>query len=115
MINARIEIDVDEIMDKHQLKGQAQKYFTQECVKAINLYVPYKSGTLKDLDVTIGETSISYFAPYAKKQYYTNKGNGIGGVNKGGLRGPHWDKRMWNDKQDEILDKVCSKVGGRRV
>lgn len=116
-MKVRIKIDsTNDILTKRKLgkNGEAQQMFTRECAKAMNLYVPYKSGTLKDLDVKVNIDNVTYFAPYARRQYSTNKGNGIGGVNKGGLRGKMWDKRMWNDKGNEIVNKVCNFVGGRR-
>ena len=109
-MNSRIQINsTDEILAKRKLEknGPAQQFFTKECAKAMNLYVPFKRGILKDIDVKINVNNITYFAPYAERQYYTNKGNL-------GLRGKMWDKRMWIDNKDNIVNKVCNFVGGRR-
>lgn len=117
-MKVRIQIDsTSNILAKRKLgkNGPAQQMFTKECAKAMNNYVPYKSGTLKDINVKINIDNVTYFAPYAAKQYYLNKGNGIGGINNGGLRGKMWDKRMWADNKDTIINKVCSFIGGRRV
>ena len=114
----RIEINsTDNILAKRKLgeNGEAQEFFTKECAKAMNPYVPFKSGTLKDLDMKINKDNIVYYAPYARKQYFTNKGNGKGGVNHGGLRGKLWEKRMWADNGETIVEKVCSLVGGHRL
>jgi len=63
--------------------------------------------------ITIDTDKITYNAPYAAKQYYTNKGNGKQGTSKGGLRGKMWDKRMWIDKGDNIVKTIAEFVGGK--
>lgn len=114
--NIRIKMDdTGKILLKRYLNkdGQAQEKFTKECAKWMNNYVPYKDGRLKDMDVEIETSKVIYHAPYAKKQYYTNKGNGKQGVSLGGLRGKYWDKRMWSDKGNDIIKSVAQFVGGR--
>lgn len=116
-MDVRIEINsTKDILAKRKLQdgGPAQQLFTKECALCFNNYVPFKSGTLKDLDVKINVDNIVYYAPYARKQYYENKGNGIGGVSRNGRRGKLWDKRAWADHGEEIIDKVASFVGGKR-
>lgn len=93
--------------------GKAQVLFTKECAKEFNNYVPFKTGRLKDMDIELQADKIIYSAPYARKQYYTNAGNGIGGTNRGGLRGKHWDKRMWISRGNEIVKSVADFVGGK--
>lgn len=93
--------------------GRAQSMFTQECAKEMNPYIPYLSGQLKDQDVQIGVSSITYSAPYAKRQFFSNQGNGIGGTSQGGIRGMRWDTRMWVSKGDKIVTTIASLVGGK--
>lgn len=93
--------------------GAAQVFFTKECKKAFNNFVPYDTGRLKDMMVTIKTSSIIYSASYAKKQYYTNRGLGKQGTSKGGIRGKYWDKRGWISKGDNIVKTVAGFVGGR--
>lgn len=93
--------------------GRAQNMFTQECAKEMNPYIPYLSGQLKDQDIQIGASSITYLAPYARKQYYNNKGNGINGTSSGGIRGMRWAPRMWITRGDMIVAKIASLVGGK--
>ena len=93
--------------------GQAQIKFTKEVAKACNNYVPFKTGRLKDMMITLQADKIIYNAPYSKRQYYTNKGNGAQGTNLGGLRGKYWDKRAWADKGDGIVQTIADFVGGR--
>ena len=75
--------------------------------------VPYKTGRLKDMMVEIQTSKVIYKAPYARKQYYTNKGLGKQGNSVGGLRGKFWDKRMWNDRGNDIVKSIAQFVGGR--
>jgi hypothetical protein len=93
--------------------GKAQSMFTQECAKEMNPYIPYLSGQLKNQDVQINVNSITYSAPYARKQYFSNKGNGINGTSSGGIRGMRWAPRMWVTRGDKIVDKIASLVGGK--
>ena len=115
---ARVRIKMDDtgrILLKRALNkdGKAQEKFTKEVAKYSNNYVPYQTGRLKDMMVEIKTSKIIYNAPYAKKQYYTNKGNGKQGTSLGGLRGKMWDRRMWQDKGNEIVKSIAQFVGGR--
>ena len=92
--------------------GAAQVKFTKECAKNMNNFTPYLSGRLKDMMVVINEDNVTYNAPYAAKQYYTNAGNGTQGTSVGGLRGKQWAPRMWTTKGDEIIRTISSFVGG---
>ena len=106
---------VQKILLKRYLNknGQAQQRFTQECEKQMNPYVPFKRGVLKDLSVKINEGNITYRAPYARKQYYTNAGQGKQGMFQGGLRGKHWDKRMWQQRGKGVVKTIANFVGGK--
>lgn len=75
--------------------------------------VPYDTGNLKDLSVTIETKKIIFNAKYAKVQYLNNKGMGKQGTSLGGLRGAKWDKRMWVQRGDEIVQSVAKFCGGR--
>ena len=112
----RIQMDnTQKILLKRSLNkdGQAQEFFTKECAKFMNNYVPFKTGRLKDMMVQIETSKVIYNAPYSRKQYYTNKGLGKQGTSLGGLRGKQWDRRMWNNRGDEIVKSVAQFVGGR--
>jgi len=115
---ARVRIKMDDtgrILLKRALNkdGKAQEKFTKEVAKYSNNYVPYQTGRLKDMMVEIKTSKVIYNAPYAKKQYYTNKGKGKQGTSIGGLRGKFWDRRMWQDKGNEIVKSIAQFVGGR--
>lgn len=91
--------------------GKAQALFTRECAKEMNDFVPFYTGRLKDISVTIGADYVKYSTPYARKQYYTNSGKGI--KNHSGLRGKLWDKKMWNNKGPTIVENIANFIGGR--
>lgn len=115
---ARVRIKMDDtgrILLKRALNkdGKAQEKFTKECAKWMNNYVPFQSGRLKDMMVEIQTSKIIYKAPYAKRQYYTNKGNGKQGVATGGKRGKYWDRRAFIDHGDKIVKSIAQFVGGR--
>lgn len=93
--------------------GKAQVKFTKECAKWMNNYVPYDHGKLKDMMVEIKVSKVIYKAPYARKQYYTNKGLGKQGTQVGGKRGKFWDKRAWADNGDSIVKTIADFVGGK--
>lgn len=93
--------------------GKAQVKFTKECVKWMNNYVPYDHGKLKDIMVEIKVSKVIYKAPYARKQYYSNKGLGKQGTQVGGKRGKFWDKRAWVDNGDSIVKSIADFVGGK--
>ena len=87
--------------------GKAQVVFTKECAKEMNDFVPFLTGRLKDMSVTIGTDYVKYSMPYARKQFYTNSGNGKQGMRHGGIRGARWNTRMWIGRGTKILKKVC--------
>ena len=93
--------------------GKAQVKFTKECAKAFNNYTPYDTGRLKDDMVQLETSRIIYSAPYARKQYYSNKGLGKQGTQVGGKRGKFWDKRAWADNGDSIVKSIADFVGGK--
>ncbi|WP_040194761.1 minor capsid protein [Clostridium culturomicium] len=107
--------DTQKILLKRALNrnGEGQIKFTKEVAKHCNNCTPYLSGRLKDMNVELQKDKIIYNAPYARKQYYLNKGNGKQGLNQGGLRGKQWDKRMWIDNGDKIVKTIAEFCGGR--
>lgn len=98
---------------KLQQDGEAQVLFTKECAKEMNNFAPFKTGRLKDMTIELGTNFVKYNAPYSAKQYYTNAGKGTQGTSNGGIRGKHWDKRMWIIKGKAILRRIANYVGGR--
>lgn len=116
MVQVKIKMNNKQIIlakRKLQKNGPAHEFFTKECEKIFNPYVPWLTGNLKDVEVEIGIDYVKYKAPYAKKQFYTNQGKGKQGTSRGGLRGKRWDKRSWNDKGTEVLVKTAKYIGGK--
>lgn len=113
-MSVKIKLNSDEkILAKRKLQkgGEGQIFFTKQCAKWMNNYVPFSSGRLKDMSVEIGVDFVKYNTDYAKKQYYKNSGNGK--KNKAGIRGKLWDKRMWIDKSTNIIKALANFIGGR--
>ena len=84
--------------------GKAQKFFTHEIRRCADPYVPFRDGPLKNTAVEEPKR-LTYVQPYAKKQWYTNKGNG--------KRGAKWVTRMWTSRGKEIVKSVANYCGGR--
>ena len=106
---------IQRILLAHHLSknGDGQQFLTRACAKAFDNYVPFDTGRLKNMMITIDIAKITYSAPYAKKQYYTNKGMGKQGEAMGGKRGKYWDKRGFIDNKNMILHTVADFCEGR--
>lgn len=113
MFTVKLEFNPEQILSARGLNpnGKAQKYFTNQCINHMDKYIPYRRGGLKNTRIA-NIDNVVYEMPYARRQFYTNRGNGIDGINHGGLRGPHWSNRMWNSEGDEILRDLAELVGG---
>ena len=107
MAKIRLQIDpVDRILLKRSLNknGNGQRFFTHEVRKLSDPYVPFLTGVLKNTATeTVG--SITYNTPYARRQYYENRGTG--------LRGAHWTECMWADRGKEIVKATAAYCGGK--
>lgn len=100
--------------------GRVQKYIDSTVLRLSDTYVPFLTGQLKVSGIrgtVIGSGTVVYNAPYARRQYYANSGNGKEGTSRGGLRGRYWFERMKADRLDEILQgatKIAGGTGARR-
>ena len=114
----RIRIELDEtsvILARRHLNGEnseAQVKFTKLCAKEFNNFVPYDTGYLKDGSVELEAKKVIYNAPYARINYYSNRGNGRQGTSHGGNRGSRWAERCWVQKKDKILNELAEFIGG---
>ncbi len=78
-----------------QKSGKVQRYIDTAVVRYCDKYVPMRTGTLKKaLGTVYGSGKVRYNTPYAKNNYYFNKGRGMGGTAYGGFRGRKWFERM---------------------
>lgn len=89
--------------------GNAQKFVDSEVLRLNEPYMPKRSGDMirsGTRGTVIGSGVVEYIAPYARDQYYNNKGKGTDGLNASngakGLRGAFFFERMKADHGDEI-------------
>lgn len=105
-IKLKVEIDPAKITKAHKLddKGAGELFIATELKRLCTPYVPWRTGVLNNTaEVTPGQ--VEYVQPYAKRQYYEHKGNG--------LRGPQWDRRMIAQRREELVRSVAAFLGGR--
>lgn len=96
--------------------GKVQKYIDSEVLRCSDPYVPFLSGKLKESGITntvIGSGMVHYNTPYARKNYYKNRGNGVQGLNRSGIRGRLWFERMKPDNLPSILKGVKRIAGSK--
>ena len=99
-----------------QKGGKVQKYIDSEVLRCSDKYVPLYTSALKKSGITstvIGSGMVHYDTPYARKNYYENRGRGTDGTAKGGLRGKLWFERMKRDHLPAILRGV-KKIAGAK-
>lgn len=97
--------------------SKAQKFVDSECIRHMDKYIPFKSGYLKNSVIyatVIGSGLIRQIAPYAKANYYGNRGRGIQGTAYGGLRGRNWFERMKAVYRTVIFEGVRKLLGAKR-
>lgn len=89
--------------------NNAQKFVDSEVLRLNESYMPFRTGMMiksGTLGTVIGSGVVEYIAPYARDQYYNNKGKGTDGLNASngakGLRGAFSFERMKADHLDEI-------------
>ena len=106
--------------EKSKQFSNAQKIVDSEVLRRCDPYVPMQTGSLKRsgiLGTVVGSGIVEYIAPYARRQYYTNSGNGRQGINKHSrhnttycLRGKLWFECMKANHKSEILRKAQEAV-----
>ena len=120
--DSEVEFNARQIIRMRGLDGAAQKELVHTVARMCDAYVPFRSGPLKNTVQELPDGLI-YNTPYAHYQYvgilmvgeapkqYTNIPLTY---NEEPMRGKEWDKRMWADHGDEIVDSVARRVGGKR-
>ena len=97
---------------------RAQYAFSQQVAKAVDPYVSFDTGTLKN---SVNQASdfkggkLVYNTPYARKQYYQHaQGSDLRGDT--GLRGSYWGQRAIAAHKDELIqfarNAVKKELGG---
>lgn len=96
--------------------GPAHAFFTAECARQMDPFVPWRLGNLAKTVVVDGQVTanvttdtITYDQPYAKVVYYgIRKGKPIHINQNGGhpKATTYWDKHMWSAKKADITEAV---------
>lgn len=92
-----------------EVGGKVQKYIDSEVLRLTDPYVPMDTGELKSSGIRhtrTGSGEVKYKTPYARKQYFENKGNG--------LRGRQWFERSKADNKTSILNGALKIAGGKK-
>ncbi len=118
-LNAKItlNVDYDKIINKSKLDA-AQKQLVHLVRIKSDPYVPFLTGKLKNT-AREGKKEITYspynrgIKSYAAINYYSNKGMGREGLNRGGKRGKQWISRMWVNEKDSIVNEIADSIGGK--
>ena len=93
------DFDGKKIIDKYgmQKDGKATLFLANTCFRRMAKYVPKDTGALMTT-ATIKPSKVIYEQPYAKRQFYENKGNG--------KRGKRWDLAVQNNESQQIAKEV---------
>lgn len=86
--------------------SNAQKFVDSECLRYMDPLTPRRTGMLiksGTLGTVIGKGEIEYLAPYARRQYYENRGKG--------QRGKKWFERM-KTAHGAIIRKGAQRIAG---
>lgn len=87
--------------------SKAQQFVDSECLRYMDPLTPFQTGMLirsGTLGTVIGSGNIEYTAPYARRQYYENKGRG--------QRGKKWFERMKTAHKSAIIKGAQQIAGG---
>ena len=82
---------------------KAQRYVDSEVLRLSEPYIPRLTGTLINSgysSTSIGTGKVVWETPYARRRHFE------AGKNQTGIRGPHWVKRMMNNRGQEIVKGV---------
>lgn len=105
--------------------GRIQKFFTNECARHMDKYVPFDTGTLAETVIQNGfptanvtDTSISYEQEYAQVVYYgMRNGKEITiHTDKHYFATTYWDQAMWSAEGQDIVKSVQKEIerGGKK-
>lgn len=98
MIEARLGIDDN---------GKAQQFFTQNCYRHMDKYVPYRDGNLRTI-VDLQSNSITYESPYANYQYKGQREDGTHKVVNYTTPGTwsYWDRKMVSAEIEDVIKET---------
>ena len=87
---------------------RAQVFVDSECLRKMNPLTPRLTGAMiksGSLGTALGTGQINYLTPYARRQYYENKGQG--------QRGRLWFERMKSQNAKQILKEANQIAAGK--
>ena len=93
------------LQEKNAAFEQLQYAFSQKVAATVDPYVPFDTGTLKNIVNLASDFKggiLVYNTPYARRQYYLHpQGEGLHG--DANLRGSYWGQRALADHKDELI------------
>lgn len=97
------DFDKGKIVNKYGMQkgGNAELFLADTCFRRMAKYVPRDTGALMST-ATVKPGKVTYEQPYARRQFYTNKGKGI--------RGKRWDLAVENNEKHLIAKEVEMEV-----
>ena len=107
--SGRLEWNPGAIAIRNNNFTRSQKFIDSEVLRLSAPYIPLRTGTLirsGTLSTIIGSGTVKWATPYARKQYYENKGKG--------KRGRLWFERMKAACKRMILQGVAKLTGGNK-
>ena len=103
-------------------KGPVHAYFTSECAREMDPFVPFDEGILAGTVIeneeptsNVDVDSITYDQEYASYQYYGMREDGSHvivnrSLDKHPLATSYWDQAMWTAKGDDITKRVQKRL-----
>lgn len=106
-----------------QDKGPVHKFFTEECARQMDRFVPFDKGDLAKTVIVNGQPTenvhndyIVYNQPYASYVYYGIRDGRLLNIKKD--KHPDatslWDMHMWTAKKADITQAVQNYIGGKK-
>lgn len=97
----------------HKQYSDAQVFVDREVIRLCEPFTPLLTGMLvmsATLGTDIGSGTVSWIAPYARRQYYMKRPVGS---QTGPLRGPFWFERMKQIYKPSIVAGARKLAGGK--
>ena len=99
--------------------GRVQQFFTTQCYKHMDKYVPFDEGNLSSI-VDIQPSWITYEQPYARYQYFGMRDDGTHKIDEANrnhnfhpLATSYWDKKMVSAEIEDVVKEVQDYIGGK--
>lgn len=86
------------------------QFMADTCQRYMTKYVPFETGVLRSVDVIDKPFKVTYYAPYAKKQF---NGNYDHSKSKNPIATSHWDKATQCAFSTQIAKEVSQYIAKR--